>query len=69
MTVQTYLVEGMTCGGCARGVTNAVQRVAPSLRVEVDHESGRVTIEGSHTEAQVKAAIDGAGFRFMGRRE
>ena len=31
-----FKVQGMTCGGCARGVTNALQRVDANAVVNVD---------------------------------
>lgn len=62
----TYLVEGMSCGGCARSVTNAVQKAAPGTTVTVDLEGGRVTVDGDADEATVRAAVEKAGFDFKG---
>lgn len=64
----TYKVEGMTCGGCAASVTKAIQRLSPALEVEVKLEGGRVTVKGEHDEAQVKQAVEEAGFDFAGRQ-
>ncbi|MCH9020229.1 MAG: heavy-metal-associated domain-containing protein [Proteobacteria bacterium] len=36
----TYLVSGMTCEGCVRAVTNAIQRAVPGAAVDVDLETG-----------------------------
>ena len=43
----TYLVTGMTCEGCVRAVTNAIQRAVPGAAVEVELETGRVTVDGA----------------------
>jgi copper chaperone len=61
----TYNVAGMTCGGCARSVESAIKTEAPGATVTVDLGSAAITVEGA-TEAQVKKAIDEAGFTFIG---
>ena len=59
----TYDVTGMTCGHCAQAVTSEVRTIAGVTEVQVDVESGRVTVEGSDfTDEQVAAAIDEAGY-------
>lgn len=63
----TYRVTGMTCGGCARGLTNAFGRVAPDLKVSVSHDTGTVVVQGEHAEAIVREAVEAAGFDFAGR--
>jgi len=61
----TYKVSGMTCGGCARSVENAIKAAAPAATVSVDHAAGKVTVEGAE-EAVVAKAVDAAGFDFQG---
>jgi len=63
----SYRVSGMTCGGCARSVTNAILRSAPSVEVEVDVATGRVRVKGEHDEQRVREAVEDAGFGFDGR--
>ena len=63
----TYSVKGMTCGGCARSVTNALKHSAPSLEVEVSVERGTVRVRGDIEDDAVRAAVDAAGFEFGGR--
>lgn len=55
-------VSGMTCGGCAKSVTNAVKKVAPEADVNVDLNAGEVTVAGSAARDRVAAAITAAGF-------
>lgn len=62
----SYRVDGMTCQGCARSVTNAITRLAPAAKVAVDLEAHTVAVTGSVTAAQVEDAVDGAGFTFGG---
>lgn len=65
----TYRVDGMTCGGCARSVTGAINRVSPQSTVTVDLPNGRVTIDGNADDATIKAAVESAGFDFLGRSD
>lgn len=62
---ETYRVTGMTCGGCASAVTNAIKAAAPAARVDVDLKSGRVTVAGAGADI-VRRAVEGAGFGFGG---
>ncbi len=63
---ERYKVEGMTCGGCVRSVTNAITKLVPNATVEVDLSAGIVTVDGADAEA-VKSAVEGAGFDFGGK--
>ena len=62
----TYRVTGMTCGGCARNLTNAIKAVAADAKVEIDLEKNAVTVGGA-SEEQVRQAVDSAGFDFEGK--
>ena len=61
----TYRVTGMTCGGCARSVESAIKAVSADASIQVDLAKAAVTVDGA-TEAQVKQAVDEAGFGFEG---
>ena len=65
----TVSVSGMTCQGCVRSVTNAVQKAAPEARVGVDLEAGLVTVDGPADQTAVTGAIDDAGFDVTEVRE
>ena len=62
----TYRVDGMSCGGCAKSVTNAIKAVAPDAEVSVDLDAKTVTVNGLDDAAKVAAAVDDAGFEFGG---
>lgn len=64
---ESYKVGGMTCGGCARSVNNAIVKLAPDARVEVDLPAGTVTVNGPVEEATVRKAVESAGFDFNGK--
>jgi copper ion binding protein len=59
-----YQVEGMTCGHCVRAVESEVAAVANVTAVEVELETGRVTVtsEGPVDEQAVRAAVAEAGY-------
>ncbi|WP_309111597.1 heavy metal-associated domain-containing protein [Saccharothrix sp.] len=57
-----FVVQGMTCGGCASKVTGAVQAVAGVTDVRVDLSGGRLSVTGPVDEAAVTAAVEGAGY-------
>ncbi len=38
-------IENMTCGGCAKSVTKAIQSVDPTARVETNPEARAVKVE------------------------
>ena len=65
-----YRVDGMTCGGCARSVTNAIIRHAPDATVSVNLEAKTITITttaaGPVPVEAVRKAVEGAGFTFGG---
>ena len=61
----TYKVIGMTCGGCAKSVTNAILDVAPNAEVTVNLDEKSVTVNGVD-ESAVKQAVEDAGFEFSG---
>jgi len=62
MTTTTYTVQGMTCGHCVSSVTEEVSAVDGVQDVQVDLASGRVTVTGDADAAQVKEAVEEAGY-------
>lgn len=62
--VTAVRVEGMTCGHCVAAVTEEVRAIGGVTAVEVELESGRVTItsDGPLDPAAVAAAVDEAGY-------
>lgn len=54
----------MTCGHCVKAVTEEVSAIEGVEAVEVDLESGRVTVTAAAdpTREQMVAAVDEAGY-------
>ncbi|WP_087139017.1 heavy-metal-associated domain-containing protein [Brevundimonas diminuta] len=55
-------IESMTCGGCARSVTRAIQSVDPNARIETDPGSRTVKVETTATSAAVLKVLEEAGY-------
>ena len=60
----TFTVVGMTCGHCVASVSEEVGAIPGVENVDVDLDSGRVTVTSASSldEAQVKAAVEEAGY-------
>ena len=57
-----FHLDDMTCGGCARGVTRAIQAVDPQASVVADPPSRLVQVQTTASEAQIAEALREAGF-------
>jgi copper chaperone len=66
MTTSTYTVTGMTCSHCVSSVTEEVSAVDGVNDVQVELESGRLTVTGDADAAAVKEAVEEAGYSVAG---
>ena len=57
-----FLVEGMSCGGCANAVTQAVHALDPAAVVDVDLGSKHVRIESDVDRFVLSQALVDAGY-------
>ena len=64
---ETYVVDGMTCDGCVRAVTKAIERAIPGATVSIELAAGKVTVRGADDDSAVAEAVDDAGFSFGGK--
>ena len=58
-------IQGMTCGGCVKSVSNALQRIEGVAKVDVALEQGKATVDydADVTDpAELVEAVDDAGF-------
>ena len=60
----SYEVAGMTCDHCVRAVATEVSKVAGVNDVDVDLETGNVTVtsDGPVDPAAIAAAVEEAGY-------
>jgi copper chaperone len=63
----TYSVAGMTCGHCVRAVTSELSQLDGVEAVAVDLATGAVTVTstGALADADVRAAVDEAGYEVV----
>ncbi len=63
----TINVSGMTCGHCVSAVTMELSLLPSVTEVEVDLESGQVTItsDAALEQSQLATAIDEAGYELV----
>ncbi len=61
-----FQIESMTCGGCARGVTTAIQRVDPAAEVRADPPRRVVEVTTTAPRDTLAAALAAAGFPVSG---
>lgn len=59
---QVFDVEGMSCNHCAKAVTQAIQRLDPQARVQVDLTGKKVEIESSQSRQALAQTIADEGY-------
>lgn len=57
-----FHIDGMTCGGCARKVTNAIRNIDQDATVAANPATRQVQVQTSASEARIAAALKDAGF-------
>jgi copper chaperone len=57
-----FHIENMTCGGCVRGVTKAIQSVDPVAQDSADPVTHKVNVVTSSPRAKLEAVLADAGF-------
>jgi len=64
MSTATYTVTGMTCGHCVSSVTEELTKIDTVRAVDIDLATGAVTVTSDSPvdEAEVRAAVDEAGY-------
>ncbi|MDE2047714.1 MAG: heavy-metal-associated domain-containing protein [Betaproteobacteria bacterium] len=60
--LQQFNVQGMTCGHCARAVTQAVHQVDPVAEVKVDLPHGQVSVQSDQPREAIARAIREEGY-------
>jgi copper ion binding protein len=69
MAEASYTVTGMTCEHCVRSVTEEVSEIDGVQRVDVDLESGRLTVTSQDPLPvdDVREAVTEAGYELAAR--
>jgi copper chaperone CopZ len=65
---ERYEVKGMTCGGCQRALVGALNRAGIAVTpTEVSVPNGTVDVPHGVNVAELRAAVDAAGFELVGK--
>lgn len=65
----TFRIEDMTCGHCAGRISRAIAEVDRTARVEIDIPARSIRVYGIASEAELKEAIRGAGYKAVFMQE
>ena len=57
-----FHIPNMSCGGCARGVTRAIESVDAKARIAVDQAKREVEVSTDLPDQQIIAALAAAGY-------
>ena len=62
MKTETYKIQGMTCGGCAKHVEKALRSVPGVTGVVVDVAQGTAAVDGTASFEAMAASVAVAGY-------
>lgn len=57
-----FRVEGMTCGGCAKSVTKAIQSVDANANIQTDPANRTVKVDSTASAAAIQEVLAEAGY-------
>lgn len=57
-----FHIQNMTCGGCARSVTKAIQSVDPAAEVTADPGTHKVDVTSAVPRDRLVAALTAVGY-------
>lgn len=57
-----FTVPDMTCSGCAKAVTGAIQRIDPKAAVTIDLDTKKVSVASTAVADSLMEAVRDAGF-------
>ena len=60
--MHVFHVPNLTCGGCAKAVTSAIQKLDPEARVDVDVGRREVRAETAASEDALLRALEARGY-------
>ncbi|WP_283139359.1 heavy-metal-associated domain-containing protein [Rhizohabitans arisaemae] len=68
METSTYIVVGMTCGGCVGTVRAKIGKLSGVAEVNIDLASGKVAVTGPGPidDALIRSAVEDAGYGLVG---
>jgi copper chaperone len=55
-------IENMTCGGCAKSVTKAIQSLDSAAKIETNPAARSVKVETTATPSEILQVLEDAGY-------
>ena len=65
--MKQYCVTGMTCAACSARVEKAVEKIEGVESVSVNLLTNSMAVEGNVSEAELKKAVEDAGYGFSNK--
>jgi copper chaperone CopZ len=62
---KTFLISGMSCGGCVNSLTRVLKSTPGVEPLEVEIGKAKLRLDDAVTTETVKAAVDRAGFEVV----
>ena len=66
--VVVYRVEDMHCSHCEAAVVRAVEELPGVEKAKASASANTLTIKGTATEEAIRAAVEGIGYTFKGKK-
>lgn len=66
MSTTAFSVPGISCDHCRQAITTELRKLPDVQDVDVDVAAKRVTVTGAASAADIRAAIDEAGYEVEG---
>lgn len=60
--MQEFVIQSMSCGGCASRIAQVVKKLDAKAKIEVDLPTKTVRIDSTEDRASVTAALTEAGY-------
>jgi len=64
--MKKFHIQNMTCGGCVRGVTRAIQSADPAAQVHANPASRKIDVISEQPRAVLEEALTKAGYQAVG---
>lgn len=58
-----FQIEDMTCGGCARSVTQAIKNIDSTAELDIDVPARLVEIRSQKSAEELQTVLTAAGFQ------
>lgn len=55
-------IQNMTCGGCVRRVTKAIQSLDPAAQVEADPVTRKVIVTSQRSQQEIETVLAEVGY-------